>query len=303
MGELDELLSPTAVRALLARLGIRPRKRWGQHFLVCRGVLDKVIAAAELSPSDTVVEIGPGLGVLTSRLLERAGRVLAIELDPLLAAWLRSQLGDHPRLTLVCADALQCDLESMVLAAGGTAPYKVVANLPYYLTSPLLVRLLTSSWSVGLMVLMVQKEVALRLLATPGTKEYGSLSVLVQYRAVPSLVALVSPRNFYPPPEVDSAVVRLQVRTRPPVEVGDEELFFRLVRAAFAQRRKTLLNALAAACPEWGKEGWRERLRAAGIDPGRRGETLSLEEFARLARVSSGASGEAAREVGPGDAK
>lgn len=285
MAEKDaELLSPAAVKAVLAEWGIKPRKRWGQHFLVRREVLAKIVEAAELSPADTVVEVGPGLGVLTARLLEKAGKVVAIELDPRLEAFLRARFGKHPRLTLVRGDALECDFDLLVQEGGGSFPYKVVANLPYYLTSPLLLRLLTSSWHISLMVLMLQKEVALRLLASPGTKEYGSLSLLVQYCTLPSLVTFVSRHSFYPPPEVDSAVVRLEVRTRPPVEVGDESVFFGVVRAAFAKRRKTLLNALTSSSLGLSKEEWQRLLAEVGIDPGRRGETLSLEEFARIAR-------------------
>ncbi|RDV84614.1 16S rRNA (adenine(1518)-N(6)/adenine(1519)-N(6))-dimethyltransferase RsmA [Ammonifex thiophilus] len=280
----EELLSPAAVKAALAEWGIKPRKRWGQHFLVRREVLAKITEAAELSPADTVVEVGPGLGALTARLLEEAGRVVAIELDPRLEAFLRARLGGHPRLTLIRGDALKCDFDLLVREAGGSYPYKVVANLPYYLTSPLLLRLLTSSWHISLMVLMLQREVALRLLASPGTKEYGSLSLLVQYYTSPSLVTFVPRHSFYPPPEVDSAVVRLEVRAHPPVEVGDESIFFGVIRAAFAKRRKTLLNALASSSLGLSKEDWQRLLAEVGVDPGRRGETLSLEEFARIAR-------------------
>lgn len=282
---MDELASLATVRALLRRYGIRPRKRWGQNFLINPGILEKIVAAAEISPADTVVEIGPGIGALTARLTALAGRVVAVEIDRSLVALLKERFSACPNLFLVEGDALKADFDALVRAAGGTLPYKVVANLPYYVTTPLLTRLLNTNFTVRLLVVMVQKEVALRLVARPGTKEYGSLSVLAQYRSEAELVAVVSRGSFFPAPAVDSAVVKLRLRSAPPVAVPDEGLFFRVVRAAFGQRRKTLLNALAGAGLGRGRQEWEAVLKQAGIDPQRRGETLDLAAFAAIARV------------------
>lgn len=282
---MDELASLATVRALLRRYGIRPRKRWGQNFLINPGILEKIVAAAEISPADTVVEIGPGIGALTARLTALAGRVVAIEIDRSLVALLKERFSACPNLFLVEGDALKADFDALIRAAGGTLPYKVVANLPYYVTTPLLTRLLNTNFTVRLLVVMVQKEVALRLVARPGTKEYGSLSVLAQYRSEAELVAVVSRGSFFPAPAVDSAVVKLRLRSAPPVAVPDEGLFFRVVRAAFGQRRKTLLNALAGAGLGRGRQEWEAVLKQAGIDPQRRGETLDLAAFAAIARV------------------
>ncbi|MDI6631157.1 MAG: 16S rRNA (adenine(1518)-N(6)/adenine(1519)-N(6))-dimethyltransferase RsmA [Bacillota bacterium] len=281
---MSNLTSPAAVRALLSKYGVRPKKRLGQNFLVNPGVLEKIVAAANLTAADTVVEIGPGIGTLTGRLAEAAGKVVAVEVDPALVALLKETLSRFPNLYLVEGDALKADFNALVAAAGGAFPYKVVANLPYYITTPLLTRLLTGNFRVALLVVMVQKEVALRLVARPGTKEYGAISVLVRFMAEPELVAVVSRGSFFPAPEVDSAVVRLTVRPSAPVTIPDEELFFRVVRAAFAQRRKTLTNALAGSGLGLGRDAWPEVLARAGIDPTRRGETLSLEEFAAVTR-------------------
>ncbi|HIE13627.1 MAG TPA: 16S rRNA (adenine(1518)-N(6)/adenine(1519)-N(6))-dimethyltransferase RsmA [Desulfotomaculum sp.] len=279
------LTSPAAVRALLLERGIKPKKRLGQNFLVNPGVLEKTVTAAGLSPGDTVVEIGPGVGALTARLAETAGKVIAVEVDRRLVALLQDTLSGYPNVFLEEADALQTDFDGLVAEAGGAFPYKVVANLPYYVTTPLLIRLLQSGFRIKLMVLTVQREVALRLVARPGTKEYGALSVFVQYKTKPDLVGVVSRGSFYPVPAVDSAIVRLAVRSDPAVIVPDDQLLFRIVRASFAKRRKTLLNALAGSSLGLDRETWRLILVRAGIDPQRRGETLTLEEFAAVARL------------------
>ncbi|MEW6573930.1 MAG: 16S rRNA (adenine(1518)-N(6)/adenine(1519)-N(6))-dimethyltransferase RsmA [Bacillota bacterium] len=272
------------MRALLLERGIRPKKRLGQNFLVNPGVLDKIVAAAGVNAGDTVLEIGPGVGALTCRLAEVAGKVVAVEVDRNLVTLLKEILVGYPNVLLLHADALKTDFEAAVAEAGGTFPYKVVANLPYYITTPLLFRLLNSGLRVCLLILMVQREVAVRMVARPGTKDYGALSVFVQYRTKPDLVSLVSRGNFFPAPEVDSAIVRLAVRSHPPVVVSSEELLFRIVRASFAKRRKTLLNALTGSDLGLDRELLRLSLARAGIDPERRGETLTLEEFAAITR-------------------
>jgi len=268
--------------------GLSPRRSLGQNFLVDANIARKIAEEARLRPEDVVVEIGPGLGALTLQLAGRAKMVVALEIDRGLLRALEEILGDRPEVRLVEGDALKADFDGLVeealgLQDGGRLPdYKVVANLPYYITSPLLVRLLEGGFHIREMLLMLQAEVARRLVAPPGGKEYGALTLLVQYYARAAIVMHVPRTVFYPRPEVDSVVVRLEVHRRPPVEVGDRDFFFRVIRAAFGQRRKTLANALRSLVGTRGPV--EEALAAAGIDPSRRGETLSLEEFAGLSR-------------------
>lgn len=249
------------------------RRRLGQHFLKDRGIIRRILAEAEVGPGDRILEIGPGRGALTKDLAETAARVVAIELDPRLA----EALPALPRLEVVHADILEVDLESLL------APHddwKVVANLPYYITTPILEKLLTEGKSrIRSLWVMVQKEVADRM-AARGTRESGSLSHFVQYHADTKVLFKVPPRSFAPPPEVDSAVVRLLVHRTPPVD-APERLLFTLIRAAFNGRRKTLRKSLAGLLPDSGAV-----LESAGIDPMRRPETLTLEEFAALARAA-----------------
>lgn len=278
-GYAGNLTSPAHVADLLRRHGVRPRKRWGQNFLIDRNTLDNVLRAADLQPDDSVLEIGPGLGTLTRELAARCHRVTTVEIDPLLLAILREEtLADLSNVNLVAADALEVDLAS--LTTGG--PWKVVANIPYSITTPLIERLLALRRRLDRVVLMVQREVAQRLAASPGTEEYGSLSLFAQYHAEVEITARVSRMAFLPPPEVDSAIVRLRIHSQPPVAPCDETLFFAVVRAAFQQRRKTLLNTLSLV-PDVTRERAADALQRAAVAPGRRGETLSLLEFGRLA--------------------
>jgi 16S rRNA (adenine1518-N6/adenine1519-N6)-dimethyltransferase len=279
------LTSPTQVSALLRRHGLRPRKRWGQNFLIDRNTLDNVLRAADVESDDQILEIGPGLGTLTRELAELCGRVVSVEIDPLLIPILRGEtVAGLPNVEIVQGDALEIDLTSVL--ARETVPrkklWKTVANIPYYITTPLIERLLTQRERLERIVLMIQREVADRLLAAPGAEAYGALSVFVQYHTIPELTARVSRTAFLPPPGVDSAIVRLLVRREPAVRVRDEDMFFQTVRAAFQQRRKTLLNALTSV-PGLSREGAATALGRAGIAPSRRGETLGLPEFARLA--------------------
>jgi len=275
----------------------RAKRRLGQSFLLDSGILARLAEAAELSPADTVLEIGPGTGNLTRELARRAGAVVAVEIDRELAPLLAETLAGFDNIHLVWGDFLAQDLTRLweLAPPGPGGVRKVAANLPYYITSPILVKLLTSQGAPALAVLLVQQEVAERLLAAPGTRAYGSLSVLVQFYTVPELVLKVPPRAFFPPPEVSSAAVRLRLRSNPPVDVQDPSLFFQVVRAAFGQRRKTLINALLAGL-KWGdKATLAAALKAAGIDPMRRGETLSLEEFAALTHAVRSAQAEGRR--------
>jgi len=278
-----DLASPAALKAIMARHGLRPRHRLGQNFLIDGRVLDAILNAAALDPQDVVLEIGPGLGTLTQRLAAAAGRVLCIELDRGLVEVLRETVvASHPNVEVVHGDANRVDLHKLLserLPPGRKA--KVVANLPYYVTTPLVMRLLEEGLPLESIVVMVQREVADRMVAPPGGKAYGALSVAVQYYTEPVVVTRVSPASFLPQPEVESAVVRMRVRTEPPVS-APESAFFPVVKAAFGQRRKSLANALTGL--GFPKEVVQAALQAAGIEPNRRGESLSLEEFAAVAR-------------------
>lgn len=277
--------SPTALRALLKNYGLTPKKGLGQHFLWESRVVERIAGAADLSKKDVVLEIGPGLGILTAALARQAGLVIAVEIDRNLFPLLKENLKDYDNIRLVQGDARTVDFGALLqeYAPGFTGSCKVLGNLPYYITSPLIMRLLDGGFRKELLVFMVQKEVAERIAASPGGKEYGSLSVAVQYSADPQLLFQVPPHAFYPPPEVSSAVIRLNCRKRPAVDVKDEATFFKVVRASFRYRRKTLKNALREA-GLW--DPTKENIfEEAGILPGRRGETLDLVEFARLADV------------------
>lgn len=248
------------------------RKRFGQHFLRDANIVQRIINAFAPQPHDEVVEIGPGQGVLTRELAPRVGRLHAVEIDRDLAAALEHELGHWRNVTIHNADAL--DLEICPLTDAGRK-LRLIGNLPYNISTPLLFRLLAQSRCVQDMCFMLQKEVVERLTAAPGTKAYGRLSVMIQWRCRAQPLFMVSPGAFRPPPKVDSMVVRLEPYAITPVAVADEAAFARVVVAAFAERRKTLRNALAGILST-------EELRAAGIDPSRRGETLTLAEFATL---------------------
>jgi 16S rRNA (adenine1518-N6/adenine1519-N6)-dimethyltransferase len=270
----------TETRRLLLTHGLRPKKRLGQSFLVDPTVLRRILDAAELRESDWILEIGAGIGTLTRALAGRCDRIIAVEIDPGLFQILERLFEGQGQVTLVRGDARHLDLSSLV----GEGRWKVVANLPYAIVTPLITRLLEASHRFSLFLLMVQQEVAERLTASPGTKAYGSLSVLAQYYTEVRTVLRVPRTAFYPRPQVDSAVVKFTVLPSPRVAPADPPLFFRLVRAAFAHRRKTLINALRHA--RWDSLDRQEigaALERASIDPSRRGETLSVREFQRLA--------------------
>lgn len=263
-------------QTLLRSLGLRARKQLGQHFLVDRRVLGKIVAAARLEPGDRVIEVGPGLGVLTRALARRAGEVVAIEVDSGLAQALRDTLADHPNVRVIHADVLKVEPASVV-----APPYKVVANLPYYITAPVLRHFLEAQVRPERMVVMVQREVALKLVAGPG--DLGLLALSVQFYSRPTLVATVSARSFYPQPKVNSAVVALDVLPRPALDV-DPQHFFHVVKGGFAAPRKQLRNSLAQGLGVPPAEAGRW-LEQAGIDPKRRPEELSLEDWGRLCQV------------------
>ena len=262
---------------ILKAFGLRMSKKLGQNFLIDARIVQGIVDAAEVKPGDRVLEIGPGIGTLTQGLAEAGADVTAVELDKKLPAVLKETLKAYDNVRIVPGDILKVNIPEIM----GDAPFKVAANLPYYITTPILMTLLERRLPITHMVTMVQREVAERMTAKPGSRIYGALSVAVQYYTEPQIVLDVPPRSFIPAPEVMSVVVSCRVRKEPAVAVQDEKLFFRVVKAAFGQRRKTLMNALKGG--GFSKEAVRDALEQSGIDPTRRGETLTLEEFGRLA--------------------
>ena len=264
-------------RHILKAFNLHASHRLGQNFLISPAVVRAVVEAAEIAPGDRVLEIGPGIGTLTQGLLEAGAEVMAVELDKKLPAVLAETLKGYEHLNVVQGDILKTDIAALM----GGAPFKVAANLPYYITTPILLSLLEQKLPITRIVTMVQKEVAERMTAPPGGRDYGALSVAVQYYTEPEIVLDVPPNCFLPAPEVESAVIVCAVRQTPAVAVKDEKVFFRVVKAAFGQRRKTLSNALKTTGAP--KEQIEAALTAAKVDATRRGETLSLDEFAAVA--------------------
>lgn len=280
------LTSANQVKQLLAEHGIHPKKRLGQHFLIDRNTLTRIVDACEATPETNVLEIGPGLGVVTRELAERAGRVVCVDIDPDMCAVLEQTVGASPNVEIVTADFLEVGLSDF-LRERGDGSWCIVGNLPYYITSPILEKLIEAKSLVNRAVLMIQREVADRLRAAPGSDDYGSLSVFVQYHCIVESVMRVSKNVFYPVPDVDSEVIKLTLRPKQPVPVCNEDLFFRIVRAAFGKRRKTLQNALSSSAElGWDRDTATRALVSAGIDIGRRGETLSIGEFAAISNAA-----------------
>lgn len=275
-----DLTSPRVIKEIAAQFGFGFKKGLGQNFLTSGAVLQEIVEAAEIE--DGVLEIGPGFGVLTAALAEKAQKVVALEVDERLPEILAFTLAGYDNVKVLLQDVMKTDLKALLKEEFGGGKVSVAANLPYYITTPILTRLIEEKLPLNNIVIMVQKEVAQRICAAPGTKDYGAITVLCQYYTAPEVVTIVPAGLFVPPPKVDSAVLKLTVRTEPAVQVTDEKIFFRTVKGAFAQRRKTLLNCLASAFPI-SKMELSALLEENGIAPSRRGETLSLEEFARLA--------------------
>ncbi|WP_462331759.1 16S rRNA (adenine(1518)-N(6)/adenine(1519)-N(6))-dimethyltransferase RsmA [Schwartzia sp. (in: firmicutes)] len=262
---------------ILKAFNLHASKRLGQNFLIDAGVVNGIVATAEIEPGDRVLEIGPGIGTLTQALAEAGADVTAVELDKKLPAVLAETLKAYDNVRIVPGDILKTDIRALM----GDEPFKVVANLPYYITTPIIMALLEQKLPITRIVTMVQKEVAERMTAEPGGKDYGALSVAVQYYTEPEFALNVPPKCFMPAPAVDSAVMDCVVRTEPPVDVKDEKMFFRVVKASFGQRRKTLTNALTGVGIS--KDDVKTVLSTAGVEGTRRGETLTLAEFAALA--------------------
>ncbi|MFA6074837.1 MAG: 16S rRNA (adenine(1518)-N(6)/adenine(1519)-N(6))-dimethyltransferase RsmA [Negativicutes bacterium] len=268
-------------RHILRKFDIRASKRLGQNFLVNEDVVNNIVSLAGITAGDNVLEIGPGLGTLTQKLAEAGAHVKAIEIDAKMVKILETTIEGYTNVEVIHNDVLEIDL--MQIFAG--QPFKVVANLPYYITTPIVMTLLEKKLPITQIVVMMQKEVAERFTATPGGKEYGAVTVAVQYYSLPELLFEVAPQSFIPEPSVTSAVVRLELRAEKPVELVDEEKFFNVIKCAFAQRRKTLANNLKAF--GIGVNALENLSRATQIDLNRRGETLSLQEFALLANELS----------------
>jgi 16S rRNA (adenine1518-N6/adenine1519-N6)-dimethyltransferase len=274
----------TSLMQELRNRGVSPKKSLGQHFLIDKGIAQKIVRLASLDPHDIVVEIGPGMGVLTFLMLPLVKRVIAVEVDHEMADYLREQGGGMPSLTIMCRDALHVDFQGLAHEAGNKL--KVVANLPYNISTPVIFRLLESRKAVSHFTLMLQREVAQRITAAPHSKDYGPLSIFTQLYTAPKILMRVPPQAFYPPPKVESALVGFTILDHPRVAIGDAEFFHAVVRASFAQRRKTILNSLRSAPLVLGSKDEIEAvLGTAGIDPHRRAETLDLTEFQRLAEA------------------
>lgn len=275
---------PQSIVSLLKKYDLRPQKGLGQNFLVDPFHLAKIVEAAELTSSDTVLEIGPGPGSLTRLLAQTAGRVIAVELDPNMVHLLRAEFGHLPNLTIIEADILETKIETLLTQLPISHPptYHVVANLPYYITSAVLRHLLESTPPPRRLVLTVQKEVAQRMVAKPGNMSL--LAVSVQFYGLPTLLHTIPAGAFYPPPKVDSAVVRIDTFTRRPVDLPDVDHFFRVVKAGFSQKRKQLKNSLTAGLHKPADQVM-VALTTVQIDPKRRAETLSLAEWGRLAEA------------------
>lgn len=289
---MAELGNPKKTIEIIQKYEFDFQKRFGQNFLIDTHVLEKIVRAADISKEDFVLEIGPGIGTMTQYLAEAAKRVTAVEIDDNLIPILEETLKDYDNVSVIHGDILKLDLNRLVQEQNDGKPIKVVANLPYYITTPIIMGLFESRVPLINVTVMVQKEVADRMQAGPGTKDYGALSLAVQYYASPYIAANVPPNCFIPRPKVGSSVIRLTKHDKKPVNVDNEELFWKLIRASFNQRRKTLQNGLNNS-PEitLTKETIAQAIESLGWSPTVRGETLTLEQFALLANCLSGMEG------------
>ncbi len=285
---MEKLSNPQVTIDIIKKYNFAFQKRFGQNFLIDEHVIHKIIRAAEITKEDCVLEIGPGIGTMTQYLAEAAGHVCAVEIDKNLIPVLNETLADYSNVTIINDDILKTDINRIVREYNGGKPIKVVANLPYYITTPIIMGLFESHVPLLSVTVMVQKEVADRMQVGPGTKDYGALSLAVQYYAKPYIAANVPPNCFIPRPNVGSAVIRLTRYQEPPVKVQDERLMFKLIRASFNQRRKTLQNGIANSNElSFGKEQVADALEKMNLSASVRGESLSLAEFAALSDILS----------------
>ena len=275
-----DLTSAAVIKSIAAKYDFRFKKGLGQNFLTSQAVLEEIADAAEIDGGG-VLEIGPGFGVLTNELAKRADKVVALEIDDRLIPVLADTLSEYDNVKIINEDIMKTDVKALIDDEFNGEKISVAANLPYYITTPIITMLIESEIPLNNLVVMVQKEVADRIRANPSTKDYGALTVLCRYYTEPEIVRIVPAGLFVPPPKVDSAVLKMKFREKPAVDTKDKAMFFRVVKAAFSQRRKTLLNCLASNF-NFGKERLTEIMNSVGIDSKRRGETLSLEEFAAL---------------------
>ncbi|MEY8356958.1 16S rRNA (adenine(1518)-N(6)/adenine(1519)-N(6))-dimethyltransferase RsmA [Lachnospiraceae bacterium 54-53] len=294
----NKLGNPQKTIEIIQKYEFAFQKKFGQNFLIDIHVLDKIIAAAGVTKEDCVLEIGPGIGTMTQYLAESAGHVVAVEIDSNLIPILNETLGSYDNVTVIHDDILKVDINQIAERYNGGRPIKVVANLPYYITTPIIMGLFENMVPIDNITVMVQKEVADRMQVGPGSKDYGALSLAVQYYAEPYIVANVPPNCFMPRPNVGSAVIRLTRHRKPPVDAEDRKLMFRLIRASFNQRRKTLLNGLNNS-PElpFSKEQIAEGIRSLGLGPSVRGETLNLEQFAALSNYFTNINNNRAEDI------
>ena len=280
-----DIATPLRTKAILEKYHFAFKKSLGQNFLIDTNILDRIVDHATITDTSAAIEIGPGIGALTEQLAKRAKKVVAFEIDQRLLPILNETLADYSNISIIHSDVLKADLKQVISdELSGIEDIMVVANLPYYVTTPIIMKLLTEQLPIRGIVVMLQKEVADRISAKPGTKDYGSLSIAIQYYTTAEVVMTVPRTVFIPQPNVDSAVIKLIKRDGPAVVVKSEEFFFEVVRGSFGQRRKTILNNLLSFLPNGkeNKEVIEKCLHTADIDPRRRGETLSIEEFGKL---------------------
>lgn len=279
----ERIATPIRTKAIMERYGFTFKKGFGQNFLIDTNILENIADAAGITEEDTVLEVGPGFGALTQVMAERAKKVIALEIDSKLIPILSETLRDYNNVEIINMDVLKCNIDELAKEKNNGKPFKVVANLPYYITTPIIMDMLEKSSSVKSMTVMVQKEVAERMQACPKSSDYGALSIAVQFYSEANIDMIVQPSCFMPRPKVASAVITLKLRDKPAVEVCDKILYFKLVKYAFGQRRKTILNTL---CNQGGfglsKEEMTAVINSAGLDERVRGEAMSLEDFARL---------------------
>ena len=283
----DYIANPKNTIEILNKYNFVFQKKFGQNFLIDTHVLDKIITAANITKEDTILEIGPGIGSMTQYLCEKAGKVISVEIDKMLIPILQENLAQYDNFILINDDFLKLDTKNL-LKKNNCNKVKVVANLPYYITTPIIMNLFENNIPIESITVMVQKEVALRMQASPGTKDYGALSLAIQYYSTTEIIANVPPNCFMPRPNVGSAVIKLTLRDSEPYPLNDKDLMFKLVRAAFNQRRKTLVNSIKnAANLNIGKETIAAALEEMNLSPSIRGEALSLEDFCTLRNILS----------------
>ena len=279
---MDKLYAPSTVKQIIADAGFRFSKSLGQNFLIDEHIVTKIVDAMNINENDVVLEIGPGIGTITAEVAKKAKKVIAVEIDSSLIPILKKTLSEFDNVEVIHQDILKTDIETMLRDRNIEEEIKVIGNLPYYITTPIIMKFLEDRIKMESITTMVQKEVADRMRANPGKKDYGSLSVAVQYFCSVEVVANVPNTVFIPPPKVDSTVIKLTKRKKPPVELISEEMFFKTVRGGFQQRRKTLLNALSNTLGH-DKQIIEKILIDSDVDPKRRAETLSIQEFATVA--------------------